>query len=200
MTQMFGDFTDKLSESQEYLSLAFSSSSVPLKQRWRTNGLSADFMADYLAIFSPSSEETTKLDPQAEVKKANSVLANELLENAMKFNDENSPRPISIKLQIDIPRLTFLTTNRVNPQAVKQFYAFTKELTDSDSRELYIRYLEKNASNESNSKSSMGLLTMMNDYLANLGWKFETLQKNPEVIAVTTTAKSIVSLPWLPKI
>ena len=32
---------------------------------------------------------------------------------------------------------------------------------------------------------------MMSDYMARLGWKFETVQKDPEVVAVTT----MVQLP-----
>ncbi|MDP8966289.1 MAG: ATP-binding protein, partial [Cyanobacteriota bacterium] len=41
-------------------------------------------------------------------------------------------------------------------------------------------------SDESESISGLGLLTMINDYQAQLGWKFETIQKDPEAIAVTT--------------
>jgi hypothetical protein len=45
---------------------------------------------------------------------------------------------------------------------------------------------------ESESESGLGLLTMMNDYLAKLGWKFETVQQDPEVIAVTTMVRLAV--------
>jgi hypothetical protein len=31
----------------------------------------------------------------------------------------------------------------------------------------------------------LGILTMMNDYQAKLGWKFETIQNESEAIAVT---------------
>lgn len=187
MTQIFGDFRDDLSVGQEGLTIVFSPTSIPLRQRWRNNGLSADFMADYFATFFPGTEEpTNQANTQAEVKSAVSFIANELLENAMKFNDETAPHPISIKLQMHSDRLVFLATNSINPQALAKLQAFIEELTTSDPNELYISQLEKNAEQESEGNSGLGLLTMINDYLAQIGWKFETVQQDPEAMAVTT--------------
>ena len=193
MAQIFGDFIDELSNTQEFLLLGFSTSAGPVKQRWRNNGLSADFMADYLTTFFPTDEnESTGVNQQVEIKGTISYIANELLENAMKFNDETSPYPISIKLQLHSDRIVFVSTNSVYPQSVESFQAFLKELTTSDPGDLYIRQLEKNAEDESDSPSRLGFLTMMNDYLAKLGWKFETVQKDPEVITVTTMVQLII--------
>src|SRR5919199_1400442 len=193
MTQIFGDFRDELPVGQEGLTIVFSPTSVPLKQRWRNNGLSADFMADYFSTFFPGDEEhTPEIDTQAQVKSAVSFIANELLENAMKFNDETSAQPISIRLQMHSDRLVFTATNSIHPQTVGKFQAFIKELTTADLDELYMRQLEKNAEDESESGSGLGLLTMMNDYQAKVGWKFETVQKDPEAIAVTTMVQLTV--------
>ena len=38
----------------EYLTLVFSPVSVPLRSRWRNNGLSADFLGDYVTTFLPA--------------------------------------------------------------------------------------------------------------------------------------------------
>jgi hypothetical protein len=193
MAQIFGDFIDELSNNQEFLLLGFSTSAGPVKQRWRNNGLSADFMADYLTSFFPTNEdESTAVNQQVEIKSTVSYIANELLENAMKFNDETSPYPISIKLQLHSDRIVFLSTNSVYPQSVESFQAFIEELTTSDPGDLYIRQLEKNAEDEGENPSRLGFLTMMNDYLAKLGWKFETVQKDPEVITVTTMVQLII--------
>lgn len=193
MAQIFGDFIDELSNNQEFLLLGFSTSAGSVKQRWRNNGLSADFMADYLTSFFPSNEdESTAANQQIEIKSTVSYIANELLENAMKFNDETSPYPISIKLQLHSDRIVFISTNSVYPQSVESFQAFIEELTTSDPGDLYIRQLEKNAEDENESPSRLGFLTMMNDYLAKLGWKFETVQKDPEVITVTTMVQLII--------
>jgi len=186
MIQTFGDFIE-LPASQEYLIIGFSPSSIPLKQRWRNNGLSADFMADYLATFFPANEDdTSTIDRQAEIKSAVSYIANELLENAMKFNNETSEYPIDIKLQLESDGVIFSVVNSISPQAVDKFQAYIQQLLASEPSELYIQQLEKNAVEESCTDSGLGLLTMLTDYSAKIGWKFQTVHKDPELIAVTT--------------
>jgi Uncharacterized protein conserved in bacteria len=186
MIQTFGDFIE-LPASQEYLIIGFSPSSIPLKQRWRNNGLSADFMADYLATFFPGNEDDpSTIDRQAEIKSAVSYIANELLENAMKFNNETSEYPIDIKLQLESDGVIFSVVNSISPQAVDKFQAYIQQLLASEPSELYIQQLEKNAADESCTDSGLGLLTMLTDYTAKIGWKFQTVHQDPEVIAVTT--------------
>ncbi|MEG4286136.1 ATP-binding protein [Microcoleus sp. A006_D1] len=192
MIQTFGDFIEP-SPSQEYLIIGFSPSSIPLKQRWRNNGLSADFLADYLTTFFPGNEDDpSTIDRQAEIKSAVSYIANELLENAMKFNDESSEHPIDIKLQLESDRLIFSVANSIPGSSVGKFQAYIQHLLASDPNELYIDRLEKNAAEESCTDSGLGLLTMLSDYTAKIGWKFQTVQKDPEVIAVTTMVQLIV--------
>ena len=186
MIQTFGDFIE-LPASQEYLIIGFSPSSIPLKQRWRNNGLSADFMADYLATFFPGNEDDSSTsERQAEIKSAVSYIANELLENAMKFNNETSEYPIDIKLQLESDGVIFSVVNSISPQAVDKFQAYIQQLLTSEPSELYIQQLEKNAADESCTDCGLGLLTMLTDYTAKIGWKFQTVHQDPEVIAVTT--------------
>jgi hypothetical protein len=186
MIQIFGDFIEQ-TPSHEYLIIGFSPSSIPLQQRWRNNGLSADFLADYLTTFFPGNEDDpSTIDRQAEIKSAVSYIANELLENAMKFNDETSEYPIDIKLQLKSDGLIFSVANSIPEQAVGKFQAYIQQLLASDPSELYIQQLENNAADESCTDSGLGLLTMLSDYSAKIGWKFQTVQKDPEVITVTT--------------
>jgi hypothetical protein len=193
LTQVFGNFNEGRPLSQQFLVLGFSPSSIPLKQRWRNNGLSADFMADYLMTFFLGSQSEPKSQhEQVEIKGAISYIANELLENAMKFNDEASQHPISIRLQLYDDELMFLTTNTISPDRVSAFQQFLQELIADDPAEMYIRQLEKNALEESGTGSGLGFLTMMSDYFAKLGWKFEMIQKDPLVIAVTTMVQLAV--------
>lgn len=190
--QVLGDF-EELPPSQEFLLISFSPSSIPLKQRWRNNGLSADFIADYLATFFPGDEESAdRTDKQAKIKSAVSYIANELLENAMKFNDETSQQPISIALHLYSDRLVFLVTNSIPPQAVGKFQSLIAKLTDSDLDQLYLHQLENNAADEGYNHSGLGLLTMMQDYLVKIGWKFVIVQQNPEVINVTTVLRLMI--------
>ena len=186
MIQTFGDFIEQ-SASPEYLIIGFSPSSISMKQRWRNNGLSADFLADYLTSFFPGNEdEPSTIDRQAEIKSAVSYIANELLENAMKFNDETSEYPIDIKLQLKSDGVIFSVANSIHPQAVGKFQAYIQHLLASEPSELYMEQLEKNAADDNCTGSGLGLLTMLSDYTAKIGWKFQTVQKDPELIAVTT--------------
>ncbi|MBP0015115.1 MAG: ATP-binding protein [Roseofilum sp. SBFL] len=190
MAETFGDYIDDLPESPEYLIIGFSPSSVPLKQRWRNNGLSADFLADYLTTFFPAKDDISE-QQQAEVKSAVSYIANELLENAMKFNDETSEFPISIRLQVREDKIIFTTSNSIPRQKVNKFQTFLKKIEQGDPQTLYLEQLESSAQEESSSNSGLGLLTMLNDYFAKLGWNFETVPDHPGVIKVTT----MVQLP-----
>lgn len=198
MTEIIGEFSNDLPQGQEYLTLVFSPSSIPLKQRWRTNGLSADFMADYFATFFPGKEDaTTEANLQAEVKSAVSFIGNELLENAMKFTDDTLDYPISLTLQMHNDKLVFIATNSVKTQGIEKFQAFAQELATSDTDELYLRHLEQNGADDLDSSppsaiSGLGLLTMINDYQAKLGWKFEAIQNVSQAISVTTMVQLLV--------
>ena len=183
--QIFGDFVEALPISNEFLVIGFSPTSIPLKQRWRNNGLSANFMADYVTTFFPKSEDDLSgTHRQSEIKSAVSFIANELLENAMKFSDGRLNRPISIQLYLKSDRLIFVVINSIASHAVKPFQAYIHKLMTSDPQELYISQIEENIDSET--QSGLGYLTMINDYLARLGWKFETIQTDPEIINVTT--------------
>lgn len=196
MTQIFGEYREDLPDNHEFLILGFSPSSIPIQQRWRNNGLSADFIADYLTTFFPINEDNPSTQArQAEVKSGVSYIANELLENAMKFHDETSKHPI--KFGIHLLEDTVLTvvlqaTNSVSSDTLEKFKSFIQELTTSDPEELYIRQLEKNAEDENCHASGLGLLTMMNDWNAKLGWKIETVQQEPKIVTVTTVVQLVV--------
>jgi hypothetical protein len=182
MTETFGAFRSDLPEGNEYLILRFSPSSVPVKERWRNNSLSADFMADYMATFFPGDSTN--------IKSAVSFVANELIENAMKYHDYASEKPITIALFLHSDKLIFQLTNTINVIAAKEFQEFITLLTTSDPSELYIQQLEAN-SEEGSGDSGLGFLTMINDYQAELGWQFEPVQGNEETKQVVT----LVQLP-----
>lgn len=186
MAQIIGDFQEDLPINHEFLMIGFLPQSIPLKQRWRNNGLSADFVADYLTTFFPANEnEPATFKRQAQLKTAVNYIANELIDNAMKFNDEESPYPIKFGLHLLGCKLIMTSMNCVSPQVLASFYDFVNQLKNSDIEELYIRQLEEGALEES-PESRLGILTMMKDYLAKLGWKIETVQKEPEIITLTT--------------
>lgn len=193
MIQIFGEYSDDLPPSEEYLTLVFSPSAYPPDQRWGQNGISADFLADYFSTFFPSSPNPqTGLDRKSEVKGAVGYIANELLENAMKFHDDLLPHQISVALQLHREKLVFVATNSVNPEQAEKFQGFIKDLLSSDPSEMYIHQLERNAEEEEGTHSGLGFLTMINDYTAKLGWKFETPPSEPDMVIVTTMVQLTV--------
>jgi hypothetical protein len=75
---IFGDYYD-IEDSQEYLTINFSPNRLSIQDRWRNNGLSADFLADYWSTFFPADDSLV----QGTSKHARNIvgyIANELLE------------------------------------------------------------------------------------------------------------------------
>jgi hypothetical protein len=117
-----------------------------------------------------------------------SYIANELLENAMKFSF-NSEVSIRIGLYLFQNELRFYVSNSVNPGTVGKFKDRIRELLTGNPDELYIMQLEKNADTDTTGDSGLGFLTILNDYAAELSWKFETVQQEPEIITVVTMVR-----------
>lgn len=181
MDEIIGSFESPRTEAEvESLTLHSSPGSLPIKQRWRNNGLSADFLADYVATFFPRIED----DPASEHRRreiggAVKYIANELLENAMKYSRESAPQPITIILQLDHERIAFWAINTVDEQQASKLRHFLTRLAASDPNDLYLEQLQS----DDHSHSGLGFLTMINDYSARLAWRLETI--SPDTVTVT---------------
>ena len=190
MAQIFGDFVESFSPGQDSLELTFTPNSLPIKKRWRSNRLSANFMADYFSNFLPLNEDDPAQKRRIkESKGAVSYVANELLENAIKFNNQGTNFKIKFGIyfieEADLTAVLF-ATNSVSAEGFDKFQKFIQELLCSDTEKLYVQQIEKSAEEENSGASGLGFLTMINDYSAKIGWKFEIVQKEPKMIAVTT--------------
>ena len=190
MSQIFGDFVESFPLPQDSLELSFTPNSLPIKKRWRNNRLSANFMADYFSNFLPVDENDPAQKRRIkESKGAVSYVANELLENAIKFNDRGTNFQIKFGIyfikEADLTAVLF-ATNSVSAEGLDKFQKFIQELLCSDPEKLYVQQIEKSAQEENSGESGLGFLTMINDYSAKLGWKFEIEPKDPKMIAVTT--------------
>ncbi len=174
----FGDYPLETTPSREHLTMVFSAATVPLKERWHNNALSADFLADYFANFFPGTETApTQTSFRAEIRGTISYIANELLENGLKFNYDPN-HSISVRLELHADRLVFSLKNSISPDIVAGFQAFLVELIASEPLEMYVTVVEQNALEDKGS-SGLGFLTMLNDYGARLGWRFETFDASP---------------------
>jgi hypothetical protein len=194
MSQIFGEFIENFSDDNDSLELSFTPSARPMKQRWRNNRLSAIFVAEYFSSFLPIDDDDPHREKRIkESKNAVSYVGNELLENALKFNDDRSNYKVKFGIYfLESPSqviAVLCTKNSINSQGVEKFQAFLEKLLASDPNELYIEQIEKTTEDEHSKASGLGFLTMINDYSAKLGWKFETMPENPDVMVVTTMAQ-----------
>lgn len=194
VTEIWGEFIDQFPPEHDSLELTFTPSSRPIKQRWRNNRLSAHFVADYLSSFLPmDAEDASSKKRIKQSKGVVSYVANELLENAIKFNKDDTNYKVKFGIHFicgkEVTAVIF-ASNTVNSEGANKFKAFIKEILASDPNELYLQQIEKNAESESDS-SGLGLLTMINDYSAKIGWKFEPRAES-DTIAVTTVVQITV--------
>lgn len=170
--QTFGNFLEEIPASDEYLILNFSPSSAPRKRRWGNYGLSADFLGDYFSAFFPGDEPSEhKINRRETVKAAVTYIANELIENAVKYTDEVAGLPIGIALYLYEQEIIFRATNYAPQQSVEKYQAFIRDFLSTDPEEFYANQLEKTALGQE--ESSLGILTMSNDYGAKFGWLFQ---------------------------
>jgi len=191
--QTMGEFRPSLPPSKEYLILSFSPGSIPLQQRWRNNCLSADFLADYLStFFLGDDDQHPDTEKQAEVKSAVSYIANELLENGMKYCVKTSSFPISIQIHLTPNAIILQLTNSISIEQTMNFQAQINKLLDGNPSEMYLAQLEQNALDENQKLSNLGLLTMLNDYDARIGWHFEPLADHSAAISVTTMVQLLI--------
>jgi hypothetical protein len=136
----------------------------PLGLAWHHCAATADFLGDFFALHRRTSQRT-----YTETRHSIGYLINELLENAVKFRE---PGDITIESALDGDRFEVKIVNSISRETARSFQALLAELTAGDPGELLIARIEANAADAEASGSGLGLLTLMNDYDARLGWTF----------------------------
>ena len=182
--ETFGGFFE-LDEDRagESLSRRFSPSSTPLQQRWRNNGLSADFLAGYVSTFLPADDnDAGAAGRKADVAAAVGYVANELLENAMKYGDAETGRPISMRLHLEETRVIFHQTNTAAQPRVAALRAFIAELEQLGAADMLLKQMEAGGGENG---SGLGLLTMVADYGARLAFQIAEAENDGEALVTT---------------
>jgi len=193
--QVFGNYAARSSPC-EYLTMAFSPSSAPLRSRWRNNGLSADFLGDYAVTFLPANGRAAASGLQNQIRHAVTYIANELLENAMKYHERDVEIPIQIHLELSSDHITVSVGNGIGVGQAQRYQAFIENLIEGDAAALLLRQQQENATCSDEAISCLGLLTMVCDYDARLGWLFDAYAEKPGALTVTTSA--VLQLHTLP--
>lgn len=191
MPRIFGDFTEPREESGEYMKIGFYPNSVPIQLRCRNNGLSADFLAGYFSTFFPG-DDVAASDRQLEIKDAISFIANELLENAMKFSHGPGQQVVSIEVFLEADAIDLYTTNSIDPARNDGFLRAIDRMLTEDPNDLYMERIELNAEHSNQGGSGLGFLTILNDYGARLAWKFTGGEEGGLDNRVTTMVHLVV--------
>ena len=183
MIQIFGNFNDKILNDQPSLRLVF-----PIRSfvnQWQNVGLSASFLANFCeSLFRGAEPAYTAYSPE-EIESSVSYIANELIENAVKYNADQSME-IALSVYLKHDRLTIVVLNSIANREVPRLQGLIRDITVGDVGELLIQRMEE--SFLGGSASGLGLLTIMHDHEAQLGWRFETLAGKPGVKWLTTAA------------
>jgi hypothetical protein len=163
MTAHFGH-TD-LTAGTESARLRIVFSEGPLELRWLHCSMTADFIADLFAGLAVSAE----LD-RANVRHSIGYLANELLENAVKFR---APGDVVVEAALDGTEFTIVISNFATPEMARGLEELIQEFTSRDPSELLLERMERNAEDPESTGSGLGLLTLANDYGVRLGWTLQ---------------------------
>jgi hypothetical protein len=142
----------------------------PLELNWSHCGATAEFLGDFFAGLAAGK----KLDAN-EARHSIAYLANELLENAVKFR---APGEIALTASLEASAFKLQLSNKTAPETAARFETLLAEITSRDPGDLLIERIEANAADPEAGGSGLGLLTLMNDYGAELGWTLE--QEKPD--------------------
>jgi len=135
----------------------------PLDISWHHCSLTSDFLGMFFS--SRPDQDMNAL----EMRHSIGYLVNELLENAIKFR---APGDIEIEAGLSEATFALYLQNEVNAETAERFQSVLSEIMDGDPGELLIERIERNALDPESHASGLGLLTLMSDYGAQLGWKF----------------------------
>lgn len=145
---------------------------------WKKCGIVANFFGSYQALdYKYSSENVVSLI---------STIANELIENSVKFSFKNSS--INLKMQKIGPFISLETTNLASDKQIKKLTCFINKVQKKSFEHLFYDTIEN--SNHKSNVSELGLITIMKDY---------TSDCSIELKKVTTSNQHEVTIKFLIK-
>jgi len=202
MSTVLGQFFEVPQSQQHhgYLKIVFSPVRfMPLKQFWHAKNLSATFIADYFNTFyADQFNESLTQAQQEEIDDLwNSIryVTNELIGNILKFQAEAAGVDAEVCLYMrDKTRLVFCIIHAVTEEQATVYQAHIQKLLTSEIETLYAETLIKDGSDLSLHSSGLGLISMICDHDAQLGWKFEPLPSDgaKTYFKATTTAQLLL--------
>lgn len=155
----------------------------PLGVSWQHASETCEFLGDVFALRHAKAGADYN-----DARHSIIYLVNELLENAIKFR---VPGAIRVDCSLQDGNFELTVSNDTAADVASRFQVLIEEITSRDPGELLIERIEANAADENSSASGLGLLTLMNDYGARLGWDFRDA---PSGGAVTLSTHAALTL------
>ena len=151
----------------------------PLGVSWQHASETCEFLGEVFAL-----QHARSGADYTDARHSIIYLVNELLENAIKFR---APGSINVDCSLEGGNFELTVSNDTAAEVATRFQSLIEEITSRDPGELLIERIEANAADESSSASGLGLLTLMNDYGARLGWDFRSTSPGA-VVSLSTHA------------
>lgn len=164
------------------VTLVFYPGEFPVK--WSQCSIAADFFAEYFAEVGEIglADEAARRDFVGSV----AYVLNELIENAIKFCAGGT---VVIDAGVEAGEFVVVVSNQIAADRVAPLRDKFVALLRGDPQELLLQRVEENAANPDHGSSGLGFLTMLSDYKARLGWRFDPAPGNPDNALLKTTAR-----------
>jgi len=176
MVEDFGQTT--VSNGAEATGVCLRLVAEPLALSWPHCGLTSDFLGDYFSRACAGGIDAV------DARHSISYMINEILENAVKFRHGGD---IEIRGSLEADTFEMQIVNRIDAPTASRFRALLSEILEREPGELLLERIEENAVDPGSSGSGLGLLTLMSDYGATMGWSFASGRVS-EGVALTTYA------------
>jgi hypothetical protein len=134
--------------------------------RWTHCSSTATFISSYYASLFKVEYPAAQAN---DLTHSIAYLANELLENAVKFRTEGD---VEVQTGLHGEEFVMRVTNHIGPETSATFQVLLSEITAGDPGELLLQRIEANAADENGSGSGLGILTLMSDYGVRFCWTF----------------------------
>ncbi|GGB46018.1 hypothetical protein GCM10011316_17700 [Roseibium aquae] len=146
---------------------------------WHHCGTTSDFLGEYFARAAGPSID------MVDARHSIGYILNEILENAVKFRETGD---IEVTCSLEDHRFEARIQNVIGAEAAQKFRTYLDGILGRDPGELLLERIEANALDPESGGSGLGLLTLMNDYDARLGWRFDAEHANGRVQLTTVAA------------
>lgn len=181
MEGIIGEFKEP-SEEGPRVTMVFYPGAFPVK--WNHCSVTADFFAEYFAGVHEAGLDDE--DERRDFVGSVGYVLNELIENAIKFCAGGT---VEVDACVVEGEFIVVVSNQIVATTVDSLQGRFADLLDGDPQELLLQRVEENAANPELTTSGLGFLTMLSDYRAKLGWRFDAVSDNPDNALLRTAAR-----------